>query len=373
MALRIAFNGQRLAGQRLGVGRYIEYMLRHWARQVQEEEVTVFVRRPLEEDLRSLHPNVRTVLLESRMSGIPWENLRLPRAAATHDVLFCPAYSGPVSYAGRTVVATHSVNETVPGLHTWSYRQTYARLFRHCAQRATRVIVPSMAIRDAVIEHYQVPMERVAIIPQGADDAFRPVSDDGEKRAVRERYFGGDRPYLLFVGKANTRRNIPMLVRAFAELRQAHGIPHGLLLFGPQTDGLPLSDLCRELGVSDDVVQTDGRIERHTDLVPIYSAADVFVHPSEQEGWSITTVEAMACGIPVVAADRGGLGEVARGHALMMATPSVDALVDAIKRVLEDDVLRADLSRRSLERGRALSWSNITRDTLRVVREAAAA
>ena len=374
MALRIAFNGQRLAGQRLGVGRYIEYMLRHWARLVQaDEEVTVFVRRPLEDDLRALHPNVRTVLLDSRMSGIPWENLHLPRAAARHDVLFCPAYSGPVSFTGRTVVATHSVNEIVPGLHTWTYRQSYARLFRHCARRATRVIVPSTAIRDAVVDRYGVPDERVAIIPQGADDAFRPVTDEAVKRAVREKYFGADRPYLLFVGKANARRNIPMLVRAFAALRTSRRIPHGLLLFGPVTDGLPLGDLCRELGLSGDVVQTDGKVDRHTDLVPIYAAADVFVHPSEQEGWSITTVEAMACGTPVIAADRGGLGEVARGHALMMETPSVEALVDAIARVLDDDTLRADLGRRAVARGRALSWSNITRDTLQVVRDAAIA
>jgi glycosyltransferase involved in cell wall biosynthesis len=211
----------------------------------------------------------------------------------------------------------------------------------------------------------------VVVIPQGADDAFQPVSDAEVLRAVRQRYFGADRPFLLFVGKASIRRNIPMLVRAFAELRQTRKIPHGLLIFGPQTEGLPLADLCRELGVSDHVVQTDGKVEHHTELVPIYAAADVFVHPSEQEGWSITTVEAMACGTAVVAADRGGLGEVARGHAMMVSDPSVEALVGAIGAVLENDALRADLQRRARERGKALSWSAITRRTLDVVREVA--
>jgi glycosyltransferase involved in cell wall biosynthesis len=160
-----------------------------------------------------------------------------------------------------------------------------------------------------------------------------------------------------------------MLVRAFAELRRTRMIPHGLLIFGPQADGPPLADLCRELGISDHVVQTDGKVDHHTELVPIYAGADVFVHPSEQEGWSITTVEAMACGTAVVAADRGGLGEVARGHALMIPDPSVDALVQAIGAVLEDDALKADLQRRARERGKELSWSAITRRTLDVVRE----
>ncbi|MEO6527712.1 MAG: glycosyltransferase family 1 protein [Gemmatimonadaceae bacterium] len=372
MGLTIAFNGQRLAGQRLGVGRYIEYMLRHWVRQLgPDEELSLFLRRPLEDDLRLLHPKLHPVLLESGMSGIPWENLRLRGPASKTDVLFCPAYTGPIAYGGKMVVATHSVNEVHPEIHTDLKEQLYVKLFRHCARRADRVIVPAAVTRDAVMEQYGVPSERIAIIPQGADDVFQPVTDPEILRAVRMKYFGADRPYLLFVGKCSVRRNIPMLVRAFAELKATHKIPHGLLLFGPNQHGLPLEELCRELGVTGDVVQTDGKVDKHSDLVPIYAGADVFVHPSTFEGWSITTVEAMACGTAVVAADRGGLGEVARGHALMIADPTVDALVDAIARVLGDDALRRDLQVRARARGQALSWSVITKQTLQVVRDVA--
>lgn len=370
VSLAIAFNGQRLAGQRLGVGRYIEYMLRHWARMLDDDEqISLFVRRPLEDDLGNLHPRLRAVLLESRLSGIPWENVRLRRPAGRHDVLFCPAYTAPLWHRGRTVVATHSVNEIVPGLHSMRYEQTYGRIYRWCARQADRVVVPAEFTRQAVIERYGVQPERIVVIPQGADDVFRPIDDEARLRAVRERYFGRDRPYLLFVGKCSARRNILTLIRAFAELRSARGIPHGLLLFGPNHEDLPLDQLCRDLGVADDVVQTDGKVDHHADLVPVYAAADVFVHPSEAEGWSITTVEAMACGVPVVAADRGGLGEVARGHALMVADPTADALVDAVGRVLDDDGLRADLRRRARQRGEELNWANITRRTLEVVRE----
>ena len=371
--VRIAFNGQRLAGQRLGVGRYIEYLLRHWADQLRDdEEVSLFVRRPLEDDLRALSPRIRTELLESRLPGIPWENLRLRWPASCHHVLFCPAYTAPVGYRGRTVVATHSVNESEPGsrelLHAW----THGRLNRYCARRADAVIVPAAATRDAVVRLYSVSPDRIAIVPQGADDAFAPVTDAALLRQTRERFFGADRPYLLFVGKCSARRNIPMLMRAFAELRHARRIPHGLVLFGPNHQGLPLAELCRELGVADDVVQTDGRIAHHTDLVPVYAAADAFVHPSEYEGWSMTTVEAMACGTPVIAADRGGLSDVARGHALMVENPSVEALVDAIGRVLDDGALRGELARKARARGLALSWRSIAAQTLDVVRRVGA-
>ncbi len=370
---RIAFNGQRLAGKRFGVGRYIEYLLRYWAGMLTpDERVSLFLRQPPDDDIRTLGPGIEPVLLESRMSGIPWENLRLRGPASRHDVLFCPAYTGPVGYRGRLVVATHSVNEVRPTAHSLLYRHTYSRLHRHCARIADAVIVPAESTRTEVIEYYGVDAARIAVVPQGADDVFQPVEDPGVLRATRERFFGRDRPYILFVGKGSPRRNTPMLVRAFAELRRTHHIPHGLVLFGPNTAEYPLQELCQELGVSDDVVQTEGKVARHADLVPIYGAADVFVHPSEFEGWSMTTVEALACGTAVIAADRGGLGEVARGHALMISEPSVDALVDAIGRVLSDDALRQDLQRRARARGRALRWEVGTRQTLDVVRGVAA-
>src|SRR5439155_24892898 len=86
--MRIAFNGQRLAGQPFGVGRYLEYLLRYWDKQlVEREEVSLFVRQPLGDRLSELGPRIRTVLLESRLPGLPWETLRLGPAAANHDVL----------------------------------------------------------------------------------------------------------------------------------------------------------------------------------------------------------------------------------------------------------------------------------------------
>src|SRR5438270_2767940 len=177
--MRIAFNGQRLAGQPFGVGRYLEYLLRHWDKQLTDgEELTVFVRQPPPEWLGELGPRIRTVLLESKMSGIPWENLRLGTAAAHHDVLFCPAYTAPVLYRRPLVVATHSVNETEPAAHGWLYRQTYSRLYRYNARQADAVIVPGERTRQAVAQYYGVPGERLHIVHQGADDAFHPIDDE---------------------------------------------------------------------------------------------------------------------------------------------------------------------------------------------------
>ena len=367
--MRIAFNGQRLAGQPFGVGRYLEYLLRYWNKQLKDgEEMTVFVRRPPPAWLAELGPRIRTELLESKLSGIPWENLRLGPAARDYDVLFCPAYSAPIFIRGPLVVANHSVNETEPLAHSWLYRQTYARLFQYNARQADAVIVPGERTRKAVVEHYGVPNERLHIVPQGAVDAFRRMDEKkGLLTATRKRFFGTDRPYLLFVGKGSPRRNIPMLIEAFARIRK-EGWPHGLLLFGPYMGDVPLERLIADLGLEKDVVQTEGVVEHHTDLAPIYAAADIFIHPSENEGWSMTTVEALASGTAVIATDRGGLGEIARGHAYMVE-PNVDALVEAIRTILSDDKLRTDLRKKARKRGEALRWDKIALQTLDVIRD----
>ncbi len=373
--MRIAFNGHRLAGQRLGVGRYIEYLLRYWSDMLTDaEEVSLFLRQPLDDnslDNLRLSSNIGPEVLGPDMPGIPWENLRLRWPAATHDVLFCPAYTAPVGYRYPMVVATHSVNEIDRAAHSWRYRQTYGRLYGHSARSADAVIVPAEATRSDVRRLLGVPDDRIFVVPQGVDTAFRPLDDASVLSAARVGFFGTDRPYVLFVGKCSVRRNIPLLLRAFARVRKA-GFPHGLVLFGPNVSDLALAELTSDLGISADVVQTDGKVTSHQELVAIYNAADVFVHPSLYEGWSMTTVEALACGTAVIAANRGGLAEAVAGHGILLDELSEQALADAIERVLGDDALRRDLEHQAYERGRTLRWHQTAELTLDVLRAVAA-
>ena len=249
--------------------------------------------------------------MRPRLTGFTWENTRLPLAIGDLDVFFGPGSSLPLPYRGRTVVAIHSVNEVQPESHSWWYRCTYAPIFRASARKADRVIVPSQAVRRDLQDAYGIPDERIAVIGQGVDDDFGPVEDDDVLRQTRIERLGEDRPYVVFVGKLSQRRNIPMLIRAFAELvKDDESIPHILLLFGPNHLGLPIAQLVRELAVEDRVVQSDGVVGHHHELTSIYSAADAYVSASAYEGFSMTAVEAMACGVPVVGVNRAAFGEI---------------------------------------------------------------
>ena len=149
-------------------------------------------------------------------------------------------------------------------------------------------------------------------------------------------------------------------------------LPHKLLLFGPNVEGLPLDELVAQHGVRDSVVQTDGRIGAHSEILPIYSGADVFVHPTAAEGFSLTIVEAMACGLPVITVGRGAVAEIVDGAALTVDAPTPDLLEDALRRTLADADLRADLGARALERSGLFRLSRTAAGTLDVMRRVAA-
>jgi glycosyltransferase involved in cell wall biosynthesis len=367
-------NGFRLSGQRLGIGRYIEYLLKHWDAMLEPgERVIVYVRNAFDKDSLGLSDSFAVRELGSRLNGIAWENLVLARHWRETDVLFCPSYTAPLNYRGRLVVATHSVNEAEPTTHPWWYHLTYRQRYKFCARRADAVIVPSETTRGHVEKLYGVRPERITIVAEGAPNSFAPVRDERVLVETRRRYLGDDVPYVLFVGKMSQRRNIPALLEAFSRVKKADGIPHKLLLFGPNVLDLPLDRLVARLGIAESVIQTDGLIARHEDILPVYSGADLFVHPTAAEGFSLTIVEAMACGLPVVTVGRGAVAEIVDGAALTVDAPIPDQLEAAIRRVLSNETLRRELGAKALERSKLFRLEATARGTLDVMRRVAAA
>jgi len=369
--VRLGVNARRLEGQRLGVGRYIEYLVKHWGTMLRpEDEIVLYLREPPRpEDV--LPEGITTKLLRPRLTGIAWEAVHLPRAARHVDVLFCPSYSRPPVFSGRTVVAIHSTNEAQAGTHPWWYSLTYSPLYRRSARAAERVIVPSRSTLEDIKELYEIPGERLVVVPQGVDDDFRRVEDEELLSAARRRWAGSDAPYVLFVGKLSQRRNIPSLMRAFALAKKRARLPHTLLLMGPNHLEQPIADLAAELEIADSFVQTDGRVESHAELAAVYSGAELYVNASAYEGFSITLVEAFACGTPVITVDRAALTEIAGDAAMLVSEPTVEELASAIELVLGDEALRRDLSSRGVERAKRYRWSDTARETLAVLRTVA--
>ena len=154
----------------------------------------------------------------------------------------------------------------------------------------------------------------------------------------RRRCFGADVPYITYVGKPTERRNLSALIRAFAVLKRAHGLPHKLLIVGADLPGTsPFRSVIAELGLEHDVV-IRGHVT-HAEMVSVYNAAALFIYPSSYEGFGMPVLEAMACGAPVITLDNTAFPEFAGGVAHLLPDARVETLVTGMLHVLGDEAV----------------------------------
>jgi glycosyltransferase involved in cell wall biosynthesis len=257
-------------------------------------------------------------------AGHAWEQLALPLAARRARAILCPANLAPLA-GRRNVVVLHDVAPLrEPGWYSELYVRYQRAVLPRIARGAARVIAPSAFSKREVVELLDVPEERVAVVPGGVDARFTPDADAARARAV----LGLDgRPYVLTVASRTARKNLDVLDLAARRLA-ARGVD--VVAAGgdrPQfrDDGRAARAGVRALGHVDDAL-----------LPGLYAGAAAFVLPSLYEGFGLTALEALAAGVPVVAADRGALPEVCGDAAQLVDPTDAEALATALERALDD-------------------------------------
>ncbi len=357
MSTRLGINVVRLTRPFTGVGRYIECLLRRWARRgTPFDEVVLYAPAPIRSDLAQFPLESYSVRVTASAAPDPiWEWRSLRQAADEVDVLFCPSYTIPVGYRGPCAVSYLGPAYNA-GLDYQALRAAaYDRLHRYSARTADHVFVCSKAVRERVVGAFGVPQERVSVMYLAASDLFAPVEDRSAVRDVVEKHTGSSAPYLLYVGKLSGRHFIPELLEGYAAAARKNQFPHRLVLAGPDTLGYDVPAYARRLGMEERIHWTP--FVPHHELPALYSAAEGFVFPTcEAEGFGIPVLEAMACGVPVISVDQGSISEFARGSALLVAEPERGQLCNAIEQLMTDENLRRRLRAAGFETARRITW-----------------
>jgi glycosyltransferase involved in cell wall biosynthesis len=365
----LVVNALRLAGAPTAMARYIEALAETWsAAEVPFDRVLLAVPGPA-----ALELPPGPVALWTLRPGTPlalWEQVVLARAARGAAALFCPAYTAPLAHWGPLVVANHGIYEAVPEEFPRLARLRSTTVQRASARRAHRVIANSSVARGDVERFFGVPRDRIEVILPGIHERFFRRRPAEEVAAEVRRILGREVPYVLFVGKLARRRNLPALVAAFAAVRRRTGIPHRLVVVGPNTTGLDVAGLARAEGVADRVVYLP-----HMDAEPLarlYAGAEVFALPTTYEGLSWTILEAMASGTPVLTVPHPQLAEGGGDAAFVAASPAVEDLAPALERLLADPGLRARHAEAGRRRAAAFRWPAAAARTMEAIDRVAA-
>jgi len=302
--------------------------------------------------------------MPGKMACLLWQTLRWP------DV---QRFTGPLDLF-------HVTNHTMPPLRgiphvltlydlffmkktlrecTWEERR-FRREMPNIVLSASRIICLSAFVAREVQERWKIPEDRIDLIPAGVD----PVPDPEDVAMMEKRLQRLDviPPYLLHVGHHGPRKNLGLLLDAFARLesRELHLILAGRE--GPATN--PLRQACQRLGLEDRVHFLGYVLPE--DLSALYQRATCFVFPSLEEGFGLPVLEAMAAGIPVVSAATGSLPEVVGDSAVLVRNNDSSTWASALEDVIENEGLRADLARKGKQRADQYSWETAARKTLQV-------
>jgi len=285
------------------------------------------------------------------------------------DVFHSPNFMLPfpaVAPSGRRPRAVVTIHDLIPLLfprYTPRARKTrwlpVLRLMMAASvRRASAIVVPSGSTADDVRRTFpRVDPSRIVVTPEAADPMFRPTPQPPSGP-----------PVVLYIGRRDPYKNLPLLVRAFARVHRR--IPAArLIVVGPPDPRYPEAEAtARETGV-EGAIEWKGYVAGDA-LLALYHGAHVAAFPSLYEGFGLPVLEAMACGVPVVCGNRSSLPEVAGDAALLVPPEDEAAVADAILRVLADPRLAADLRARGLRRAALFSWEETARRTLAAYRRA---
>ena len=298
-----------------------------------------------------------------------FEQLALPLEVAwvRPDLLHCPDFIPPFRRTCPVVVTVHDLAFLrFPETLTPESRRYYGQV-RRAIESAERTIVVSEATARDLAELLEVGTERVRVVHNGLDPVFQQRPDPAETARVRARW-GLERPYVMFLGTLEPRKDVPTLLRAFAPVHAEH--PDLLLALVGRRGWLyaPIFAEIEALGLREVVRHIEDAAD--ADLLPLLDGASAFAFPSRYEGFGLPPLEALARGVPTVVADTSSLPEVVGDAALLFPPGDHEALAAALRRLLSDDGLRADLRARGPARAAGFTWERAARETLAVYCEA---
>ena len=344
--MKIAIDARELRGKPTGVGRELHRLLDEWT-SMPEAQAHEFI---------TLAPS------QESTGGTLWEQLVLPRLVrqAYADVLFAPAYSGPVLSPVPMVLLIHDMSFAAhPEWFTWREGTRRRVTTRLAARTATRIITVSEFSKREIGTHLGVEASKITVAYPGVTPFTRGTNLTGSSH----------RCTVLFVGSIFNRRHVPELIEGFRRL--AHARPEMRLdIVGDNrtTPRVNFDALVEATGVADRIhlrsYVSDDQLRGR------YAEAAAFVYLSEYEGFALTPLEALASGVPVVLLDTPVAREVYGDAAIYIAHPDPALIADAIHTVLFEPGRRDLILQAAMDILHRYSWTTFAAQVLNVLLDA---
>ncbi|HLO34271.1 MAG TPA: glycosyltransferase family 1 protein [Anaerolineales bacterium] len=273
--------------------------------------------------------------------GHAWEQLILPTRLRRHSILWSPANTGPLMISHQVL----TIHDLSPLEHPEWFRASFAAWYRLflpiLAKRVRKVLTPSEYVKQKVMKRFGI--ENVTVTPNAVDHSiFQP--------GAKQTRFDLPGCYVLFVGTLEPRKNLNMLLQAWNEIKAGFNDTWLIVVGATRNVFSPVNLPCEM-----ERVRFLGYVEDET-LAGLYANATLFVLPSQEEGFGLPALEAMASGTPVIVSDGGALPEVVGEAGISFCLSNPNGLTNAMKECLSNMDLRRALKEKGLRQAKKFSW-----------------
>jgi glycosyltransferase involved in cell wall biosynthesis len=360
----IYVNGRFLQQPITGIQRYGRELLQVWDELIDSGEIDsgqvhieVLVPRAKVDAPKLRHISVRQV---GWFKGQLWTQLELP-AQSRGGLLFSPDNLQPLlaPLLGPSVVTVHDLTfKLFPRAHTTPFRLLYGLLISKGIRNATALITSTEAEKANIVAHYPTAKGRIAVVHLGVRSAITPTTNRRETHNRRP-----TDSYILWVGSLISRKNPQGAIDAAVLVNQQMRLP--LIVVGTGHRGMQKTEI--RVPDNDGAIQFANRVSSSDDMGELYQNALCLLFPTFYEGFGLPAIEAMAHGCPVVTSDIPVMREVCGDAALYCNPNQPGEIAEKVRMLAESSEMRAQLSRRGLDRAAQFSWERCARETFNVL------
>lgn len=297
-----------------------------------------------------------------------WNNFSFPPIdlfTGKVDIFHSLGDDCPPVKSAKYVITLHGVTYLeVPELMNPNYVRAKTAWLYKMAKRADFFVSVSEYTKIYFLKYFpDIEPDRIKVIPLGVDEQFRVIEKNIVKKKLSERYKIKN-PYVLFIGGIEPRKNVKNVIKGFHEISDKYSELSLVLVGGAKNDYLSsLEKMISTLGL-DKKIKFIGYVEQGTDdLALLYNGAECFVYASFSEGWTSPPLEAMACGIPVVASNSSSLPETVGNAALLVNPKSYNEIGAALEKLIIDSDLRKNLIINGLHHVSRFTWKRCAEET----------